>query len=1664
MKFNAVALLVAFSAIAVQAGELELKKGDHVCIIGNTLPDRMQHYGWLETLIHARYPDYQLVFRNLGYSGDEVELSKRLRSANFGTPDQWLAGEAPPAHPVPGADPNRFELTNTHADVVFAFFGYNESFAGEAGLPKFKQDLDAFIKHTLSQKYNGKSAPQLVLFSPIAHEDLGDPNLPNGSQNNPRLKMYAAAMAEVAKANGVPFVDLFTPTEDLYQKRTKLEPITINGAHINERGDKFLAQVIDRDLFGKEPAYDEAKLNKLHAAVNEKNWYWFNRYRTVDGYSTYGERAFLKFVNDQTNYIVVQRELRVLDIMVMNRDKVVWAAAQGKDAKPVDDNLPPFIPVISNKPGPLPGGKHLYLSGEEEIKKLSLGKGLKINLFASEERWKELAKPVQMAWDAKGRLWVAVWPSYPHWKPTEEMNDKLLIFEDTDGDGVADKMTVFADHLHCPTGFEFYNGGVIVAQAPDLIFLKDTDGDGVADVRERLIHGLDSADTHHTANSFVMGPGGGIFFQEGTFHHTQVETPYGPPVRCANAGVYRYEPRTQKFDSYVSFGFANPHGHVFNHWGEDIVMDGTGAQPYDAALFSGFIPYPQKHSSPPQVYRQRVRPCPGVEYMYSKHFPPEYWGNLLVANVITMNGILRYKISDTGGSFTGVELEPIVSSSDQNFRPSDVKIGPDGAIYFIDWHNTIIGHMQHNLRDPNRDREHGRIYRITYEGRPLTQSPVIAGEPIPKLLDLLKEPEDRVRYRARVELTARKTDDVMAALKTWVASLKENDPDYEHQLLEALWLHQSHNVVNLDLLNRVLSSPDFHARAAATRVLCYWRDRVPDALQRFKKLAADQHPRVRLEAVRAASFFTAPEAAEIPIIASELPTDEYITFVTKETMRVLDPILKAALAKGEDVNFTTTAGRRYLLKSYSVEQLLKLERTHAVNLELLYRTGVRDEIRRDALQRLAHSEKKPELRVLMDVIEGVSESGRDENVILELVHLLSGRTPAELAAVRPDLVKLATTAKQPLLRQVGYVAMVSVDGKVDDAWDLALKSASSLRDLLAAMPLIADPSLRAALFPKVEPLLKGLPNSLKPKTSGPVVPGRYVRVELPGRQRTLTLAEVEVFSDGKNVARQGKATQKNTAHGGDASKAIDGNKSGSFAGGGQTHSLEGTPDPWWEVDLGAELPIDSIVIWNRTDGNLGDRLKNFTLKVLDSHRNVVFVKTRIPTPTEKATFAVGSESPERAIRRDAMLALTSVRGHEAHTFELLSPYIKSDATRSDAIRALQRIPRTYWPATEAPGLLDNLFTYIRKVPPAERTAPAALDALEFADALASFLPPADAKKARAELGELGVKVIRVSTLPERMSYDKEMIVVKAGKPVEFLLENNDLMPHNFVITLPGAMEEIGKMAEATATSPDAQARHFVPQSNKILLSSRLLQARESQKLSWTAPAQPGVYPYVCTYPGHWLRMHGALYVVADLDEYLANPEAYLAKNLLPIKDELLKDRRPRTEWKLEDLTPFAIEMKGGRSYGNGKQMFQAASCIACHRLEGVGNEFGPDLTKLDAKLKIEDVLKDIVEPSSKINEKYQSWKFEMKSGKEYTGIILEEKDGKIKLIENPLAKAEPVIIKADDIETRSKSPVSLMPKGLLDKLSREEILDLLAYIYSRANKSHPLFQGEGHSH
>lgn len=1636
-------LLAAIFALhsGARADLIEIRPGDHVAIIGNTLADRMQHDGWLEALLQARFPDHRLVIRNLGFSGDEIRT--RLRSADFGTPDEWLA--------------------RVEADVILAFFGSNESYAGAAGLEGFKKDLDGFLKHTLAQRYNGKSAPRVVLFSPLAQEPPDGRDLPDPSANNARFKLYTAGMAEVAQANRVAFVDLFAGAGG----RTNMSgPLTINGIHRNERGNYNLAGLIDSDLFERRFRPDHARLGKIRQAVLEKNNTWFNRYRTVDGYSIYGGRADLSFVGGQTNRVVAQREMEILDVMTANRDRRVWAVAQGEDLKVDDSNVPPLIPVVTNKPGPGPDGEHHFLGGEEAIGQMTPGKGLKVNLFASEEKFPDLIKPVQMAFDARGRLWVATWESYPHWKPGDSMDDRLLILEDTDGDGVADKRTVFADRLHCPTGFEFANGGVLVAQAPDLMFLKDIDGDGVADLRERVLSGLDSADTHHTSNSFQLDPGGALYFQEGTFHQTQVETPYGPPVRNSNAGVFRYEPKSQRFEVYVSYGFANPHGHAFDRWGQDIIVDGTGAVPYHGTLFSGHVDYPNKHATPPQVYRQRTRPCSGVEILTSRHFPEEFQGNLLVANVIGFQGILRYKVEDKGASLAGTELEPILSSRDPNFRPADIEVGPDGAVYFLDWQNPIIGHMQHNLRDPGRDRIHGRVYRVTHEGRPLSQPAAIAGAPVARLLDLLKDPEDRVRYRAKVELGARDGKEVIAAVKRWADRLDEADPNFEHRMMEALWVHQYHDVVDVRLLDRMLASPDFHARAAAVRVLCAWRDRVPDALDSLYQKAADPSARVRLEAVRAASFFPVPEAVEVALISAGHPTDEYLEYTRAETMKTLEPYWRKAVAEGRPILTYSEAGARFFLGRLGTDELLKMTRTRGVDLELLRRKGVRDEARREALVDLAKIKGQPEIKVLMDAIRALDDGPGEgaEEVAFDLARLLTAWPPAELAGSRPEFETMASAARKPIIRQVGFLAMIAADGNPDHAWALASKSLASLRDLVDAMPAIRDPGVRAALYNRVLPLLEGLPEGLKGGSKGSRgSEGRYVRIELKGR-RTLTLAEVEVVVDGRNVAPAGKASQVNTAHGGPASRGIDGNKDGSYRSGGQTHTEEDTPDPWWEVDLGSECPIDSIAVYTRTEGEFYRRLDPYTIQVLDARRNVVFRAADRKAPRVMETVEVGGTGPEGAVRRSAMIALTSVRGREAETFRALARFVRGEGSdRTAAIRAIGRIPADHWPVDEAGPTLDSLIAHARTIPAADRTSDPAVAALQLGDALAGLLPPDRAARARRELGDLGVRVIRLGTVTDQMLFDRDRIVAQAGRPVEVAFENGDIMPHNFVVVRPGSLEEVGQLGESSATQPGALGRDYVPQSDKVLAASRLLAPREAQKVAFTAPSKPGVYPYVCTYPGHWRRMYGAFYVVEDLAAYLADPQGYLAGHPLPILDALLKDNRPRKEWTFDDLASKVDALDRGRSFAVGRRMFEVASCASCHRLNDVGEPIGPDLARLDPKLARGEILRGILDPSARVDDRYRTHVLATRSGRVVTGMILEEGPTKVKVIENPLARSAPVVLDRGEIEQRSVSPASIMPKGLLDKLTREEVLDLVAYIVARGDARSPLFQG-GHDH
>ena len=848
---------------------LVLKPGDHICLVGGALPDRMQHHGGLETLITAKHPTHDLVFRNLAASGDEVATWHR--SENFGTREQWL--------------------TQTKADVIFAFYGFNESFKGEAGLGKFKADLGKFLQEAKTKNYGGKGAARVVLFSPIAAEKQADPNQPSTEATNANLKQYSAAMAEVAKANEVPFVDLFAISQGLYAKAKA--PMTFNTIHLTEAGDLAIAPDIFRALFGA--AAPSGNLDSLRAAVLEKNKEWHARYRTVDGFNVYGGRSKLSFPVSKekgapkiTNFDVMQQEMAQRDVKTANREKRIWAVAAGKDLKVDDSNLPVVASLESNRPDIKP-----FLSGEASIKHMTVAKGCKVSLVASEESHPALVSPVQMAFDTKGRLWVAAWPSYPELRPTDKVFDKLLVFE-LDAQGRVAKSTTFLDGLNCPTGFQFYKDGVLIMQAPDLWFVRDTDGDGKADWKERVIMGMDSADTHHTTNAMAYEPGGATYLSDGVFHRTQVETPQGP-VRNSDGCIYRYEPLTHKFERYVPYGFANPHGRVFDYWGTDFITDATGNSNYFAPAFSGFIPEPKKHSGLKTFWKNPSRPCPATTILSSRHFPEEFQGNFLNLNVIGFQGIFRAKFSADGAGVKGESLDHLLQGDNAmipNFRPICAAVAPDGSLYFCDWAKELIGHMQHHIRDPHRDKAHGRIYRITFEGRPLLKPVKIGGEPIEALLEALKTPEDDVRTRAKIELGTHDSAKVIAATKKWAAALDKTDKDYQHHMTEVLWVHQWHNVVDEALLKQMLRSPNYNARAAATRVLCYWRDRVKEPLALLKVQATDEHPRVRLEAIRACSFFKTSAAAEVALEALDKEADPkkpdyYIKYTLDETLKAL---------------------------------------------------------------------------------------------------------------------------------------------------------------------------------------------------------------------------------------------------------------------------------------------------------------------------------------------------------------------------------------------------------------------------------------------------------------------------------------------------------------------------------------------------------------------------------------------------------------------------------------------------------------------------------------------------------------------------------------------------------------------------------------------------------
>jgi mono/diheme cytochrome c family protein/glucose/arabinose dehydrogenase len=851
------------------------EKGERVVFLGNGLAERDVYYSRLEPELHLRFPDRGLIVRNMGRPGDTPAFRPHPSRTS-----QWAFPGAEKFHPElnvhrgKGFFPMPDEwLAFLKADTIVAFFGYNESFDGPDKVANFEAELDAWVEHTLSRAYNGKAAPRVVLVSPIAFEDQSAVrDLPDGRRENANLELYAKAIRTVATRRGLTMVDFFSATKAMYGKDS---PALTSGGFIpNEEGYRRLAVVLADGLYGPQKKASTADPKLVHAAVKQKDWFWNTDYNILNGVHTHGGRYNPFGPQNYPDEVKKSREMTAL------RDQLIHDVVSGKkNDLSVDDGKTHVLPPVPTNYQPsVKNGSERYLYGSEAERSLTVPEGYKVELFASEKEFPNLANPIQMSFDNRGRLWVAVAPTYPHYRPGDSLpNDKLLIYEDTDKDGKADKETVFAEHLHLPIGFELAPEGVYVSQEPNLVLLRDSDGDDKADGMEIVLGGFDTHDTHHAISAYTADPSGAFMLCEGVFLHSNVETPYGP-VRCVDGGFFRYNPARGHLERTAQLSIPNPWGFIFDRWGQDFFLHTSGPT-LNWMLPSSVKPAfgtktPLTQDLIPDG--QKVRPTSGLEVVSSRHFPDEVQGDLVLCNAIGFLGIKQHRIEDEGTGWKTSFRHELLKSADGNFRPVDLEFAPDGSLFVIDWHNPLIGHMQHNARDPLRDHVHGRIYRITYPSRPLVKPATIAGASLAVLLENLKEPEMRTRYRTRRELRGRPAQEVLGALQKWTAGLDKTDANYEHHVLEALWTSWGVNRVDEALLRQLLQAQDPRARAAAVRVLRYNTHRVADYAALLEKAAADEHGRVRLEAIVAASWLDdRTAAARIVAVGAAQPLDKW---------------------------------------------------------------------------------------------------------------------------------------------------------------------------------------------------------------------------------------------------------------------------------------------------------------------------------------------------------------------------------------------------------------------------------------------------------------------------------------------------------------------------------------------------------------------------------------------------------------------------------------------------------------------------------------------------------------------------------------------------------------------------------------------------------------------
>ena len=640
-----------------------------------------------------------------------------------------------------------------------------------------------------------------------------------------------------------------------------------------------------------------------------------------------------------------------------------------------------------------------------ELAAMMVAEGYEVNLFAADPM---IRKPLQMNFDPQGRLWVSSSSVYPQIQPGEVANDMVTILEDRDGDGCAEIHTTFADGLLMPTAVLPGDGGCYVANSTEILHLTDRNGDGKADDRRVVFTGFGAEDTHHIIHTFRWGPDARMFFNQSIYIHSHVETPHGVK-RLNGGGIWRFLPRSLALDVYAR-GWVNTWGHAFDYWDRSLVTDGAGSEGiyygFPGAAYSGAAGIPRRlHGMNPGSPKY----C-GLEIVDGSHLPENAQGTLLT-NDFRANRVCRFQLTEEGSGFSSKQLPDLIRSKRVTFRPIDIKLGPDGAIYIADWYNPIIQHGEVDFRDPRRDREHGRIWRVIAKGRPLSPRVDFTKQSIPDLLEDLITQSAYGRDMARRTLWKREPTAVRTAVNAWLDTLDQSMTNFERLQLEGLRLLQaidrgSIQDVDLSLLTEVLRSSDPRARAAAARIVVDWADRIEDPVGLLAPTVTDDSMLVRLEGVRALATIRGSQAATLVLRAVDQPRDDALDYAIWLACRELqNDWLPEVISNKSPI----IAHPKQLL--FAIEATAATKAIPAV-VQLLQSDSLPSDERTAILDCIAQYGGPDELKIAFDV--AVDQKTSPAQTTRLIGHLLESHSRRQVQPTEP-LSKLGLLIKSPNL-------------------------------------------------------------------------------------------------------------------------------------------------------------------------------------------------------------------------------------------------------------------------------------------------------------------------------------------------------------------------------------------------------------------------------------------------------------------------------------------------------------------------------------------------------------------------------------------------------------------------------------------------------------------------